>query len=328
MDLTTDYLGLTLKNPLMPGASPLVDNADSVRLLEDSGAAAIVLYSLFEEQIVGEQLAAGQALSQGGNSPEAMSYLPDPDGFRLGPDEYLALIDRIKAAVAVPVIASLNGVTPESWVRYARQIEQVGADALELNIYDLGSAVDLSSEQIEERTVQLVCAVRAETRLPLAVKLLPIYAGLGRFAGRLAEAGADGLVLFNRMYQPTIDLEALEVRPSHPLSHPGELAVRLRWLGVLSPTFPGSLACTGGVHSPEAAIQALACGAHTVQLVSALIRHGADYVGHVLRHICQWLEEQGYETLGELRGSMNLLRCPEPRAYTRANYIQTLAAWD
>jgi len=328
MDLTTDYLCLKLKHPFMPGTSPLVNDMDKVRRLEDAGASAIVLYSLFEEQLVGEQFAARRAELHDNSFPEALSYLPDPEDFRLGPEEYLTLIRNVKEAVGVPVIASLNGTTPSAWVRYARQIEQAGADALELNIYDLAYTIDQTSQQIEDRTVALVKQVKEATGLPLAAKLLPIYAGLTDFARRLTEAGADGLVLFNRMYQPSIDLEELEMRSSHPLSHPGELGVRLRWLGVLSPHVMASLACSGGVHTPEAAIRALMCGADVVQVVSALMRHGPEFLGPLIASVRRWLEENEYTSLHELRGSMNLLRCPRPQVYTRASYIETLRAWD
>ncbi len=328
MDLTTRYLGLELKNPCMPGASPLVADLDTVRRLEDAGAAAIVLYSLFEEQIVQEQVASARARHTEQSFAEALSYLPDPEDFRLGPDEYLALIGKVKDAVSVPVIASLNGSSPSGWVRYAKQIEQAGADALELNTYELAHSLNDSSEQIEQHTVDLVTEMRAATRIPFAVKLLPVYAGLPAFASRLADAGAHGLVLFNRMYHPSIDLEELEMHAVHPLSHPGELSVRLRWLGMISPRVALSLACSGGVHSAEGALRALMCGADVVQVVSALLRHGPDYLGIIIQGIESWLEEKQYNSLSELRGSMSLLRCPDPRAYTRVNYIQTLRAWD
>jgi len=328
MDLTTDYLCLKLKHPFMPGASPLVHDLDTTRQLEDAGASAIVIYSLFEEQLIGEQFAAAHTDQYREVFPEALSMMPDPEDFRLGPDDYLDLVRRTKEAVSVPVIASLNGTTPSSWVSYAKQIEQAGADALELNIYDLAFTIDETSQQIEDRTVELVKAVKDATHLPIAAKLLPIYAGMTDFARRLTEAGADGLVLFNRMYQPAIDLEELEMQSSHPLSHPGELGVRLRWLGVLSPHVMTSLACSGGVHTPEAAIRALMCGADVVQLVSALIRHGPEFLTPMIQSVTRWLEDNEYTSLHELRGSMNLLRCPRPQVYTRASYIETLQAWD
>lgn len=328
MDMTTRYLGLELKHPFMPGASPLSNDLDTVRRLEDAGASAIVLYSLFEEQIVKEQVATALTHQAEQSFAEALSYLPDPEDFRLGPDDYLELVGKVKAAVSVPVIASLNGSSPSAWVRYARQIEQAGADALELNTYELAHSLNDSSAQIEQRTVDLVTQMRESTRIPFAVKLLPVYAGLPQFASRLAEAGAHGLVLFNRTYHPSIDLEELEMNAVHPLSHPGELSIRLRWLGMISPRVAISLACSGGVHSAEGALRALMCGADVVQSVSALLRHGPEYLGIIIQGVESWLEEKEYESLSELRGSMNLLRCPDPRAYTRVNYIQTLRAWD
>ena len=328
MDLTTRYLNLDLKNPFMPGASPLVDDLDAVRRLEDAGASAIVMYSLFEEQILQEQFAVGRTESFEQSNPEGLSYLPDPEDFRLGPDEYLGLIQKVKNTVNVPVIASLNGTTPASWARYAKLIEQAGADALELNAYELAYSVDETSQQIEQRTIDLVRLMKEATDLPIAVKLLPIYAGMTEFAKQLVEAGADGLVLFNRMYQPMIDLEELEMRASHPLSHPDELAVRLRWLGMVSARVQTTLACTGGIHTPENAVRALMCGADVVQMVSALLRHGPEFLGHIITGVERWLDEHEYHSLDELRGSMNFSRCPDPKAYTRASYIQTLQAWD
>lgn len=328
MDLTTQYLGMTLKHPFMPGASPLAHDLDKVRRLEDAGASAIVVYSLFEEQIVHEQLATSRAEYADDSFAESLSYLPEPEDFRLGPHEYLALVSKIRDVVDVPVIASLNGSSPGGWAQYARQIQQAGADAIELNTYELAYSLDESSQQIEQRIIDLVQLVKQSVTVPLSIKLLPVYSGLPMFAERLAEAGADGLVLFNRMYQPTIDLEELSMLATHPLSQPGELAVRLRWLGIISPRTEMSLACSGGVHSAEAAIRALMCGADVVQIVSALLRHGPEYLGAVVRRVSDWLEENEYEKLADLRGSMNVIRCPDPRAYTRASYIQTLQVWD
>ena len=249
MDLSTTYLGFRLPHPLMPGASPLADDLDTVRRLEDAGASAIVMRSLFEEQIVRDELATYRAHEATGDSyAEALSYLPEPETFSLGTHEYLEQIQRIKAAVAVPVIASLNGTTPDNWIEYARLIAQGGADALELNLYDLPGDPRESGEDVERRMLEVVTAVREAVSLPLAVKLSPFYSSLAHFARRLEFAGADGLVIFNRFYQPDFDVENLEVVPRARLSSPAELLLRLRWLSILSGQVSASLAVTGGVH--------------------------------------------------------------------------------
>jgi dihydroorotate dehydrogenase (fumarate) len=282
MDLSTTYLGFELPHPLMPGSSPLADDLDSVRRLEDAGAAAIVLRSLFEEQIVGDELAAYRAHSGPSDSPaEAASYLPEPEVFALGTHDYLEQVQRIKAAVKVPVIASLNGTTPESWIEYARLIEQAGADALEVNVYELATDPLESGEDVEDRTVAVVAAVRDAVAIPIAVKLSPFYSSLSHLAQRLEKAGANGLVIFNRFYQPDIDAENLEIEPRLYLSSPNELLLRLRWLAVLSGQIQGSLAVTGGVHNTIDAVKAVMAGAHAVQLVSVLLRRGPETLERV-----------------------------------------------
>jgi len=321
MDLSTDYLGFHLPHPFMPGSSPLVDDLDMVRRLEDAGAAAIVLHSLFEEQIVGEELAMYDAVKTPAESyPEALSYLPDPAEFALGTHEYLEQISRIKAAVSVPVIASLNGTTPTSWMEYARLMEQAGADALEINVYDLATDPLETGEDVERRALDVVSSVREAVRIPLAVKLSPFYSSLSNLARRLEKAGANGLVLFNRFYQPDIDIEELEVVPKLYLSSPNELLLRLRWLAILSSQFPGSLAVTGGVHTGLDVIKATMAGAHATQLVSALLRHGPDHLRTVRREVEAWMAEHEWESLGDMRGNMSLGRLPDPAAYERANF--------
>jgi len=328
MDLTTRYCGLNLAHPLVAGASPLVDDLELVDRLAEAGAAAIVMHSLFEEQIRGEALARerfhdAHALSHA----EAGTYLPSPDAFRLGPDEYLERLRQIKARVDVPVIGSLNGTTTGTWLAHARWMEAAGADALELNLYDLVTDLDLSSQSVEERARQVVREVCASVRIPVAVKLSPFYTALPRFAASLVDAGAQGLVLFNRFYQADIDPEALEVVRTLRLSERGELLLRLRWLAVLSGRVPTTLAASGGVHDALDAVKALMAGAHCVQLVSCLLRQGPEHLATVREGLLRWLEEHEYESLAQLRGSMDLTRCPDPRAFERANYVQILQSW-
>ncbi len=329
LDLTTQYLGLTLAHPLIPGASPLVDNLDTVRRLEDAGAPALVMRSLFEEQLACESLAAHHAIMQHVESfVEALTYLPSPDDYVLGPEEYLDQIAAIKRAVAIPVIASLNGTTEGGWVRYARLMEEAGADALELNLYELPQRVQVNAGDLERQLCDLVTEVRKATALPLAVKITPYYSSLPHFAAMLVKSGADGIVMFNRLYQPDIDVDGLEMKSVNPLSDSGDLFLRLRWLGILSPQLHHvTLACSGGVHTAIDAVKAIMAGAHGVQMVSALLKHGPGYLGDVLKVLRQWMQEHEYESLGVLRGSMNVARCPEPALYARSNYIHTLQTW-
>jgi dihydroorotate dehydrogenase (fumarate) len=328
MDLTTTYCGLTLKSPLMTGASPLPKRLDRARRLEDAGASAIVMWSLFEEQLVHEEIATVQARTLPAESyPEALTYLPNSAGLDVGPDEYLATLAEIKRAVSVPVFGSLNGTSATGWTDYAALIEQAGADGLELNAYEFTFGSHTSA-QIEDHLVELVGKVREATTLPIAVKLLPYFAGLPALCGRLREAGADAVVLFNRTYEPSIDIEELEMDGAYPLSEPGELSLRLRWLGLISgkrlATGPIDLACSGGVHTTEDAIRALMCGATVVQVVSALIRRDVEWIGTLSRELDRWLDEHDYASLDQLRGSMDSRRCPDPWAYTRQRYIRTL----
>ena len=328
MNLATRYLGLTLRHPFFPGASPLADDLDTVRKLEDAGAAAIVMRSLFEEQISQEQMAMHQYTDFHRECfAEAASFFPEPEEYRLGPDAYLEQLQQIKRAVDVPVIASLNGTTLSGWIEYARHFEQAGADALELNIYVVAAAPSVSSVDLENRTIELVKAVRQMVKIPLAVKLTPYYTSLAHFAGRLESVGADGLVLFNRLFQTEIDVDALEVRRSLRLSQSTELPVRLRWLGILSPQFSGSLAVSGGVHTAADAARAIMTGAHGVQMVSALLSSGPSYLAQVIKDFTNWMEEHEYTSIDQLRGALSLKTCPDPSAYERANYMLLLQSW-
>jgi dihydroorotate dehydrogenase (fumarate) len=286
------------------------------------------MHSLFEEQIAREQVAAARYLDVPSESfAEALTYLPSPDTFALGPEEYLEHIHKLKAVVAVPVIASLNGATDGGWLGYARLMENAGADALELNVYALATDLNESGEMIERRTLHMLEAVKQSLAIPVAVKLSPFYTSLSYFARRLADHGADGLVLFNRFYQPDIDAETLEVASTLRLSDSSELLLRLRWLALLSGRVSSSLAVTGGVHTSLDAVKAVMAGADAVQLVSVLLRHGPEQLATLRRDLALWLEEHEYDSLDQMKGSMNLLRCPNPAAHERANYMTILQSW-
>jgi len=328
MDLSTTYLGFRLPHPLMPGASPMVDSLDTVQRLEEAGAAAIVMHSLFEEQILQEQWATIYHMDVHAESfGEALSYFPRPGEFALGPEQYLAQIARIKKAVHIPVIASLNGTTAGGWVEYARRMEEAGADALELNVYYLATDPEEPAATVEQRTLDILRTVKQTVSIPVAVKLSPFFSSLAHFATELDVAGADALILFNRFYQPDIDIEQLEVTPRLELSNSSELLLRLRWLAILSEKVRCSLAVTGGVHTARDAIRAIMAGAHAVQMVSALLRGGPAYLRTVLDEMSTWMEEHEYTSLRQMRGSMSLARCPDPAAFERANYIRVLQGW-
>jgi dihydroorotate dehydrogenase (fumarate) len=323
MDLTTTYMGLRLPHPLMPGASPLVDDLDMVRRLEDAGAAAIVMHSLFEEQITREVLGFERnVVAHAESSAEAASYFPQPEEYHLGPDRYLEQVRRIKAAVAIPVIGSLNGTTPEGWLSYAKQIERAGADALELNFYHVATDPRESGADVEDRLIDSVRRVKASVRIPVAVKLSPFFSSLPNLALRLDAAGADGLVLFNRFYQPDIDPEMLEAVPTLHFSTSDELLLRVRWLAILHGRVRASLAATGGVHTGMDALKAVMAGAHAVQMVAALLQHGPTQLAVVRRELARWLEDNDYTSLQQAQGSMSLERSPDPGAFARGNYLR------
>lgn len=328
MNLSTTYLGLQLAHPLMAGASPMVDDMGMVKRLEDAGASAIVMHSLFEEQITREELGTIMDMQLSSNSSaEALSYFPQPDEFRLGPERYLEQIRRIKEAVSVPVIASLNGTTPAGWLHHGKLMEEAGADALELNVYYIPTDAKESASEVEKRTLEIVRAVKSEVKIPVAVKLSPFFSSLAHFAGELEAAGADGLVLFNRFFQPDINVEDLLAEPSLQLSSPSDLLLRLRWLAVLHGHVKGSLAVTGGVHDGIGALKAVMAGADAVQMVSALLIHGPERLAQTRSELAEWLEDHDYESLSQARGSMSLLKCPNPQAFTRANYMRILNGW-
>ncbi len=327
MDLTTTYLGLELKNPIVSGSCPLGANLDTIRHLEDAGAAAIVLPSLFEEEILGAAQAQMEMESAGAGFAEASSYIPNPEGYHVGPDQYLDHIRAAKEAVSIPIIASLNGSTPGGWIRYAKKLEEAGADAIELNAYYLATDPEASGAAIEERVLAVVRAVKEAVSIPVAIKLSPFYSSLSNFACELEQAGADGLVIFNRFYQPDIDIEELDVIPNLRLSTADELRLRLRWLSILSSQLGISLACTGGAHNAVDVIKAVMTGAHSVQMVSALLIHGPEHITRTLEAIDFWLNEHDYESLRQMQGSMNMAKVPVPGRLTRANYMKMLDSW-
>ena len=328
MNLETQYLGLTLRNPLVVGASPFCDNLDASKRLEEAGASAIVMHSLFEEQIDLEQQALIHHLETPAESNyEATSYFPHYDDYQLTPDTYLHTLERLKSGLSIPVIASLNGRRLGGWVDYARQLESAGADALELNTYQLATDPDVSGEDIETEIRAIVRAVSEAVRIPVSVKLSPFHASLAHFAASLEQQGAAGLVLFNRFFQPDFDIEELEVVPRLKLSYSSELLLRLRWLSILSPKLKGSLACSGGVHTPDDLIKSILGGAHVVQIVSVLLEHGPRTIPILLDGLTGWMNEHGHEDLSTMRGALNLKRCPDAAAHERANYIKILQSW-
>lgn len=328
MDLSTKYLGWSLPHPFVVGASPLCDSLDRIRQFEDAGVAAIVLRSLFEEQIDREALARYQAeqIAALANGTGKVAVPPVETG-GLGPDEYLDYVHQVKKAVGVPVIASLNGFTQGGWTDYAKALDQAGADAIELNMYSVATDGGESAIEVEDRAFAVVRAVRQAVRMPVAAKLSPYYTSLPNFALRLQSAGADALVLFNRCFEPDIDIEALEVRPHLELSTSHELLLRLRWLAILAPQLECSLAVSGGVHTSRDAIKAILCGAHAVQLVAALLQGGPGCLTDLRNGVVRWLEENRHHSLGQIRGRMDQSRTPEPQESERANYMRLLQTW-
>jgi len=325
MNLTTNYLGLPLRTPLVPSASPLTQNPDNIKRMEDAGASAIVFHSLFEEQIRKELYEYFLQTTQGTESyPEALNYFPEPAEFHMGPDLYLERIARAKSEVRIPIIASLNGTKPGEWIRYARQIQQAGADALELNLYSIPTDFDLSSEQIENGYLQVIRDVKSVVTIPVAVKLGPFFTNFGRMAKGLELEGANGLVLFNRFYQPDIDTEALEVTPNLLLSTPMAMRLPMTWIGILAGRVKMSLAATSGIHRAQDAIKMLLAGADVTMLCSVLLRRGIPHLRVIEQELSEWMEKHEYESVAQLKGSLSQKKCPDPSAYERALYIFAL----
>jgi dihydroorotate dehydrogenase (fumarate) len=328
MDLTTKYLGLKLRSPLVVSASPLSEDLDNIRRMEDAGAAAVVLYSLFEEQLRQDRLELNQNLQQGTESfAEALTYFPEPGEFRLGPEEYLKHIAAAKKVTRIPIIASLNGSSVGGWTDYAKQIQQAGADALELNIYYIPTDMDLSSEVVEETYLNILQAVKANVTIPVAVKLSPFFSNFANMAKRLDQAGANGLVLFNRFYQPDIDLESLEVKPNILLSTPMASRTPLRWIALLHGRVNASLAATSGIHRATDVVKMLLAGADVTMLCSVLLRHGIPQITTIERELTGWLTEHEYESVTQIKGSLSQKKCPEPAAFERAQYMKALTGY-
>lgn len=336
IDLTTTYLGLNLKNPLVAGASPLTEDLDNIRRMEDAGAGAIVLHSLFEEQIALESQEIERLLRDRSRSvadsltdlPDvAWTYLPDVTWYNRGPDGYLEHLYRAKKSVGIPIISSLNCVSPGRWTEYARKMQQAGADALELNIYLLPTDPDITSGDVERMSCDLVREVKTTLRIPVAVKLSPYFSALANMAGRLDQAGADALVLFNRFYQPDFDLEKLEVLPHLALSSSYELLLRLHWVAVLYGRVRPELAVTGGVHTAEDVVKAMMAGAQVAMMTSALLKHGIDHFTGILAGLAKWMEEHGYESIRRMRGSMGWSSVADPTVFARANYMRVLTSY-
>ncbi|MBE7382968.1 MAG: dihydroorotate dehydrogenase-like protein [Leptolyngbya sp. SIO1E4] len=329
MDLTTQYLGLTLKSPLVAGAAaPLTEDLGNIRWLEDSGAAAIVLHSLFEEQIRRERLELHHHMEYGTESfAEALTYFPEPDIFHVGTDAYLDHIRAAKAMVDVPVIASLNGFTLGGWTDYARQMEAAGADAIELNIYWIPTDLEVSGADVEQQYIDILRTVKSAVQIPIAVKLSPYFSNLANMAKRLCEAGADGLVLFNRFYEPDIDIEALEVQPNLILSSPADMRLPLNWIALLHHRIPASLAATTGVGKAEDVIKMLMAGADVTMLVATLLRHGIGHLKTLEEDLIAWLQDHEYDSLETLRGSMSQQNSPDSSQFERVQYMRAIQSY-
>jgi dihydroorotate dehydrogenase (fumarate) len=328
VDLRTRYLGLELKHPIVASASPLTSSIDSLKRLEAAGVAAVVLPSLFEEQIDHDEMAAHNLMMYGAElSPEAHGFFPEMQNYRTGPDQYLKLIADAKQALSVPVIASLNGHTPGGWTTIARQFQDAGADAIELNVYFLATSVDDSSAEVEQRYTDLVASVTGQVSIPVAVKVAPFFSAMANMAARLAKAGASGLVLFNRFLQPDIVLEDLEVSPHLVLSTSDELRLALRWIAILRGRVAASLAATGGAHTPDDVLKLLLAGADCVMLASSLLIKGPGHVDTLVRGVRDWMTEREYASVAQMKGSLSQQSCPDPDAFERANYMKALQSY-
>jgi dihydroorotate dehydrogenase (fumarate) len=328
MDLTTTYMGMTLKNPIVPSSSPLSESLDGIRKMEDAGAAAVVMYSLFEEQITHESLQLDHFLTYGTESfAEAVTYFPDLGTYKIGPEEYLNLISRAKQAVGIPIIGSLNGVSTGGWIDYARKIQQAGADGLELNIYYIPTDPKMGGAAVEQMYLDVLRDVKKSVTIPVAMKLSPYFSATANMAQRLAEAGANALVLFNRFYQPDLDLEKLEVTPRLMLSNSQELRLPLRWVAILYGRVPVDFAVTSGVHSLDDVLKSLMVGARVTMMASELLQNGMQRIGQLLEGMAYWMEECEYESVAQMQGSMSQKNVREPAAFERANYMKILNSW-
>jgi dihydroorotate dehydrogenase (fumarate) len=328
MDLSTTYLGMKLKNPVIPSASPLSMDVGNIKRMEDAGAAAVVLESLFEEQIRHESQELDHYLSFGAESfAEAITYFPEASEYRIGPEEYLEHIRMTKEAVDLPVIASLNGVTVGGWIEYSRKMEQAGADALELNVYYIPTNPKLSGVEVENRYLDILKAVKQAVNIPIAMKLSPFFSSLAHFTRRLDEHGVDGLVLFNRFYQPDIDLDELEVVPNVILSTPQAMRLPLRWIAILYGKIKADLAATSGIHTADDVIKMLMAGANATMMASALFRNGIKHIATVVGGVKRWMEEHEYDSVALMQGSMSQKNVADPSSFERANYQKALQSY-
>jgi dihydroorotate dehydrogenase (fumarate) len=328
MDLTTKYLGLKLRTPLVVGASPLSEDIDTIKKMEDAGASAVVLHSLFEEQLRQDRAELAHNLEQGTESfAEALTYFPEPEEFTLGPEEYLKHIAQAKKTVRMPIIANINGSSVGGWTQYAKLVQQAGADAIELNIYHIPTDVNQSAADVEKNYLEIVKSVKSGVTIPVAVKLSPFFTNFANMAHRLDQAGADGLVLFNRFYQPDIDLEALEVKPNILLSTPMAMRLPLRWTAILYGRVQASLAGTSGIHRATDVLKMLMAGADVTMLCSALIRHGVQQLGVIERDLVAWMGEHEYESVSQLKGSLSQKNCPSPSEFERAQYMKAISSY-
>lgn len=328
MDLSTTYLGLKLRTPLVPSASPLSEEVDGIKRLEDAGASAVVIYSLFEEQLRRDRLELAHHMEAGTDSfAEALTYFPEPGELKLGPEEYLKHVSAAKAAVGIPIIASLNGSSAGGWIQYARQIQQAGADAIELNIYYIPADMELTGTEVEKTYVDILKAVKAEVSLPVAVKLSPFFSSFANMARRLDDGGADALVLFNRFYQPDINLETLEIQPNILLSTPMAMRVPLRWIAMLYGRLKANLAATSGIHRATDVLKMLMAGADVTQLCSVLLRHGAKQIGVIEKDLNTWMEQHEYESVTQLKGSLSQKNCADPGSFERAQYMRAISSF-
>jgi dihydroorotate dehydrogenase (fumarate) len=328
MDLSTKYLGMNLRNPLVPSASPLSDNVDNIKRMEDAGASAIVLHSLFEEQITREREALAHHLEHGTESfAESLTYLPATVPFRVGPEGYLNKIRKARESVAIPIIASLNGISIGGWADYARKMQEAGANALELNVYMIPTDPARSAAEIEQTYLDILKAVKSVVSIPVAMKLSPYFSSMAGMARRLDEAGADALVLFNRFYQPDVDLEALEIRPNVLLSTPQALRLPLRWIAILYGRVKADLAATSGVHSGHDVLKVLLAGANVAQLCSVLLQNGIGQIRKIEKEMTEWMGAHEYESVAQLRGSMSQKNCADPSAFERAQYMQAVLTY-
>jgi dihydroorotate dehydrogenase (fumarate) len=325
MDLSTTYLGLRLANPLVVSSSPITRDLEMVRRAEAAGASAFVMHSLFEEQIEAESLDLDRFLNHGTEAyAESLSYFPEMQSYNTGPEGYLEQLRRVKQTVGVPVIGSLNGTSPGGWIRYARLIEEAGADGLELNVYDIPTDATVDASQVEQRLLKLVRAVREEIHIPLAVKIGPFFTAPANLLLKLHQAGANAAVLFNRFYQPDLNIDELDVVPHLKLSHSDELLTRLHWCAIVFGRVPIELAVTGGVHTARDVLKCVMAGANVVMMTSALIRHGAAHLAHVLSEMRQWMTDKEYQSISEMRGSLSLRKVADPSAFERGNYLRVL----